>query len=105
MHPFFNVSGPISSLTLLRLINVLNENKTEPNSPDDANAKYEAFLKILVVCFVSAPLSRVLTRTTGVDHYHSSRELYETHEESWPHSQAVPSPGNDRRYALSLFGR
>ncbi|KAF8497915.1 hypothetical protein F5888DRAFT_1803368 [Russula emetica] len=31
----------------LALINVLTENKTEPNSPSDANDKYEAFFKIL----------------------------------------------------------
>lgn len=90
---------------MLRLINVLNENKTEPDSPDDADAKYEAFLKILVVRLVSASLSKFLTCTTGVDQYHSSRKLYETHEESWPHSQAVPGPGNDCCHALSLFGR
>jgi hypothetical protein len=61
MHPFFNVSGPISSLTLLRLINVLDEKKTEPDSPKDVNDKYDAFLKILEVRLVSAPLNIFLT--------------------------------------------
>jgi hypothetical protein len=55
MHPFFNISGPISSLTLLRLVNVLEENKTQTDLPNDANVKYEAFLKILEVRLVSAP--------------------------------------------------
>ncbi|KAI0273924.1 hypothetical protein BGY98DRAFT_107616 [Russula aff. rugulosa BPL654] len=32
----------------LALINILNENKTEPDLPGDASAKYEAFLKIIV---------------------------------------------------------
>ncbi len=58
MQPFFNVSRPILSLTLLRLIEALDANRAEPK---DANEKYDAFLKILEVRIVSAPLSRFLT--------------------------------------------
>jgi hypothetical protein len=61
MHPFFNVSGPMSSLMLLRLVDVLKANETEPDLPNDANVKYEAFIKILEVRLISATLSRFLT--------------------------------------------
>lgn len=61
MYPFFNISGSISSLTLLRLVEVLKANETEQDLPNDVNVKYEAFLKILEVRLISATLSRFLT--------------------------------------------
>ena len=43
---------------MLRLIKVINEvDRAQLDLPNDTNSKYNAFLKIILVCLVSTPLS------------------------------------------------